>query len=102
MDEIPNNQLKLADIPPRGSAWSEIVRFAYTFDGYRHWGSRELCAEVAQKRCHQTLSDLRTCLFFELRKWNQLGTSPDDQAVAYIRNVVELIRLKVEEATWCD
>jgi hypothetical protein len=85
----------LSQIPSADAAWHEIVRFAHTFDGYKYWGSHERCAEIANARRIDTLADLRTCLFFEQRRWNHFGESPDAEAMTYIRSLVAQIRAKV-------
>ena len=72
------------------------MRFALTFDGYEHCRSFEACAEVANFRKHNTLSDLRTCLCFEQRRWHHYGDTPDEAAPAYWRELIEKIRSKVQ------
>jgi len=65
--EISNAELTLADIPSVSAGMSEILDFALTFNGYRNAGSFEACAEIARSKRHDTLSNLRTCLFFAQR-----------------------------------
>lgn len=93
--EIHNRDLTLADIPPSQAGWDVIGAFALTFDGYRHWGSFEACAEVANARRGSSLTELRTCLFFEQRRWRHFGDEPDAGAMAYIWDLVESIRARV-------
>jgi hypothetical protein len=62
--DIANKDLTLADIPSVDAGWDELGEFALTFDGYRVWGSFEKCAEIANSRRQESLTDLRTCLFF--------------------------------------
>ncbi len=78
MDKIPNSHLIEKDIPSQRASWKKIEPFALTFDGYKHWGSFKRCREVAEvgvalyrekKELNQSLTDLRTCLFFESRRW---------------------------------
>jgi hypothetical protein len=38
---------------------------------------------------------LRTCLFFEQRRWRHFGDEPDEEAMEYIRSVVQKIRAKL-------
>jgi hypothetical protein len=94
---IPNERLRAVKMPPQDADWHEIERFALTFDGYKHWGS-ERCAEIANARQHGTLTDLRTCLFFEQRRWRHFGSAPDEENMAYIRSVLEQIRVRVSAA----
>ena len=94
INEIDNSELSVGDIPSFKETWSHIEPFALTFDGYRHWGSVEKCAEVAS-RTPGTLTQLRTCLFFEARRWAHLGEQPDDKALKRIRALVFTIKEKV-------
>jgi hypothetical protein len=95
MREITNSELTLADIPGPKADWGTIGKFALTFDGYKAWEPSEKCAEIANARRHDSLKDLRTCLFYEQRRWRHFGDDPDEQAMAYIRDVVEKIRNRV-------
>jgi hypothetical protein len=92
---VPNDRLVAARIPPTAASWHEISRFALTFDGYAQCGSFTRCAAVANARRHATLTDLRTCLFFEQRRWRHLDAEPDAAAMAYIRDLLEQIRARV-------
>lgn len=92
---ISNTELVLSDVPPPNADWLQIAEFALTFDGYEHSGSSNKCAAIADARRHRTLSDLRTCLFFEQRRWHHFGNEPDDESMTYIRTVIEKIRHKV-------
>jgi hypothetical protein len=62
---IPNRDLVADKLPPLDADWEEIQRFALTFDGYKCWGSAERCGEIAEARRHSTMTELRTCLFYE-------------------------------------
>jgi hypothetical protein len=44
----------------------------------------------------QSLTDLRTCLFFEARRWKHLEKSPNKAALAYVHALVEAIRVRVQ------
>ena len=92
--EIGNAELTVGDIPSFKETWDRIVPFALTFDGYRYWGSIEKCAEVAQ-RPPSTLTHLRTCLFFEARRWTHVKKQPDAQTMKRIRALVFAIKEKV-------
>ncbi len=95
VSEIANSDLRESDVPPLQADWGAIQKFALTFDGYRHWGSFERCAEIANRREHDTLTKLRTCLFFEQRRWRHFGEEPDAEALAYIHEIIESIREKL-------
>lgn len=56
------------------------------------------CGEIANSRRHSTLTDLRTCLFFEQRRWRHHGEAPDAEGMAYIRDLMEQIHERVSLA----
>lgn len=97
MREIVNKDLTLSDIPSPDAGCGEFDEFALTFDGYSVWGSFGKCAEIANARRHESLTDLRTCLFFEQRRWRHFGEDPDEEAMMYLRGVIEKIRSRVIE-----
>ncbi len=105
MNNIPNSQLISGDIPSRRATWKNIAPFAQSFNGYRHWGSVEKCREVdkqgialfkANQDLNQSLTDLRTCLFFEARRWKHLEKTPSKSGMLYIHALVEAIRVRVQ------
>lgn len=96
MNTIANTILTLANIPDGDSDWHTISEFALTFDAYEHWGSFEACAAVANAPLHNSLTELRTCLFFEQRRWRHFGETPNSPALAYVRELVEQLRRCVE------
>lgn len=95
---IPNEALTLDHIPPPDADGPEVWRFADTFDGFGHWGSFERCQQVANQRKDSSLAGLRTCLFFECRRWHHFGKQPDTHDTPAIRNLVESIRQLVASA----
>lgn len=104
MEEIPNSALKDNMLPERSSNWPEISSFAHTFNGYEHWGSFEKCGNIANiileeyktsGKLPAKLTDLRTCLFFETRRWRHYGYEPDEEALRYVQALVEAIRVCV-------
>ena len=76
---IPNEALRPEHLPAPDASWSELGSFALTFDGYEACGSFEAAAEVADARRHDSLSDLRTCLFCEQRRMRHAGTEPEGE-----------------------
>ena len=93
------------DIPSSRASWKNIQPFALTFNGYEHWGSFQKCREVAnagrdiyrkEEPLAQSLTDLRTCLFFEARRWKHFGKHPGKKSMEYIRALVDGIRVRVE------
>lgn len=91
---IPTESLYLDLIPKQEAPVIEIMIFGSSFDGYMYWGSSEECAKVANEQRQATITELRTCLFFELRRWRHFGKSPDDEALIYWREIVRKIREK--------
>jgi hypothetical protein len=92
---MTNAQLTLNDLPAANATWSEIAKFALRFNGYEVQGSLERCAEIANSRKHDSVADLRTCLFFEQRRWRHFGEAPDAETMQYIRDVIEKLRAKL-------
>ncbi len=93
--DLANSELTPADVPSFKESWARIEPFALTFDGFRYWGSVEKCAEVAQSKSPGSLTELRTCLFYEAKRWKLAGKSPDAKAMRFIRAIVYAIREKV-------
>jgi hypothetical protein len=92
---IDNEHLRLADVPLDSASWKEIARFAHTFNAYEILGSVAACGAIANARRNDTLTDLRTCLFFEQRRWNHIGCTPDEEAIGYIHSLLAQIRAKL-------
>ena len=98
MPMIPSNELKASSVPSQDSPLHELIDFAHTFDGYKIWGSFEKCAEIANGKDHSTLDALRTCLFFEARRWRHSGSDPDAEARTYWQHLLTEIRSRVERS----
>lgn len=104
MNRIPNSQLIEKDIPSRRARWITIETFALTYNGYTQWGTFKKCRTVAKqgitlykenKELNQSLTDLRTCLFFEARRWKHFEKTPNKKGLEYIHALVEAIRMRV-------
>lgn len=102
--EIDNADLTEDDIPEPYAEWRTIVPFALSFNGYDFCGSFEKCAVInsknvklyrAKKILPNSLTELRTCLFFEQRAWNHLGYGTNEEAMEYVHALIEQIRVKV-------
>jgi len=89
---VPNKSLKLGEIPSPESCYESIAKFALTYDGY------ELpdCAELANSRSAETLSELRAVLFFEQRRFRHFGYYPEGEDLEYIRMLVRKIKSAVQ------
>lgn len=97
MSPIASAELRPIDVPAAEASIDALIDFAHTFDGFKHWGSFERCAEIANDRDHGSLDKLRTCLFFEARRWRHYGEDPDAEAEAYWRELVSAIREAVQD-----
>ena len=104
MNKIPNSQLIENDIPSGRASWKKILPFALTFNGYEYWGTFEKCREIAKQgiglfrsneQLSQSLTDLRTCLFYEARRWRHLEKNPSKEGMEYIHALVGAIRVRV-------
>jgi len=102
--EIANADLTEHDVPAPDAGWRGISRFALSFNGYEWWGSFGKCAEVGNRGAEgfrergalpESLAELRTCLFFEQRRWRHFGLDPDEEAMLYVLALLEEIRGKV-------
>ena len=89
MEHIPNKDLELSHVPKTLRNWG---RFALTFDGYEYHGSVRACAKIANRRAPRTLTEYRTCLFFEQRRWRHFGIEPSEKTRIYIRSLITGIR----------
>ncbi len=98
---IANADLSPQDIPAPDADWKTVGLFALTFDGFDHWGSVKACGEVAnaamvafveRRALPDSLTELRTCLFFEQRRYHHMGGTPDGVHMEYVRALVEAIR----------
>lgn len=89
--EIPNRALTREDLPAPDAPADAVLEFALTFNGYEHHGSFERCAETANAHKHETLTDLRTCLFFEQRRSHHFGWLTEAH-LAEMWALIEMIR----------
>src|SRR5687767_5865994 len=102
-DEIPNDKLRAEDIPATDATWSEIFAFALTLDGYGALGGNGPCGKIAnmtEQHFLRTgalppdldLTKIRSCLFFEQRRWHHFGDTPHDEARRYFMALLDAIR----------
>ena len=98
---IANHELTLEDVPRTGAGWDVIALFALTFHGYDYHGTVYACGDIAnhsydvflrEGSVPGTLSDLRTCLFFEQRRYHHFGWDPEEEVMKYIHALVEAVR----------
>ena len=105
---IPNTALRLKDLPVAPVGVDDLFGVAGTFFGYAIWGGFHPCALVAnevaegwgeRKRLPESLTLLRTALFFESRRekfvdYGGFGDDPDgyEEHHASMRILLEAIR----------
>jgi hypothetical protein len=89
---VPNKLLQFSEIPSPEADYVDISEFALTFDGY----DLPNCADLANSRSAETLSELRAVLFFEQRRFRHFGYFPKGEDLEYIRTLIQEIRVKVE------
>lgn len=97
---IPNDKLTTEMIPAADAPWDDIQSFALTFDGYTYFGSVAKLAAAVREERHETLSEVRACLFFEQRRLRHIGEPPDEDDLLTIRRLLALIRKKLNEQMW--
>jgi hypothetical protein len=95
--------LRPSDVPAEDADWEAVSAFAYTFDGYRHFGerwgepySRARAEFAATGRLPERLDDLRAVLFLAVRAdyWDGgLQTEIPDPELrrALVRRIRELV-----------
>lgn len=95
-------------VPPADASSRDILMFGLSFDGYAYWAAEdpssrgtETCGRIANEAAKvwgesATVPDdlvvLRTCLFFEQRRWRHFASEPGPETVRYLRALVEAIR----------
>jgi hypothetical protein len=95
---IPNAALRLSDIPTTGGD-DALNAFALSFPGYSFWGSPQVTGYIANRKLDRTLTELRTCLFFEARRARHLNIALSSD---YTRSLLEKIREKVRNGKTSD
>ena len=112
-----SRSLRGSDVPSAKATWCAIEKFALTFSGYDWAGSLEKCADLAnstrgtydsspERRLPKlTLDELRSCLFFEQRRFRHAGEEPlgADQGTSLdVLWESEVDGEVVQAATWQD
>jgi hypothetical protein len=100
---IRNADLRPSDIP--GATTEERDQFAQTLDGYTVWGTglavmanHALARWEAGAELPHTLTELRSCLFFEQRRRNHVGEGIEEEQVDYENAIFAAIRRLLEHA----
>lgn len=106
--DVANSDLKSSHVPRAGCALGEVMRFAYTFDGYLHAGCPELARAMYQqqrvtfnagKEMIETLSEARIGLFVAARHlhWDHEGSVQSVEP--FMRRLVEIVADKIAEGS---
>lgn len=100
---LSNDQLDPTTFPQKRDPFNTVVAFAYSFDGYGHFGM-ETCASMANQALStfyhtnvlpDDLDMLRGCLFFEARRWSLYQREPDNKGLIYMHALIDRIKKKV-------
>lgn len=105
LEEIHNTDLRLDQIPPIDSDYSDIADFALTFDGYNRIKDIALFANkiLAGFQNDQaiiskhTLTELRACLFYEQRRHRHFGEDPKGADRDYINRLLLEITKRIHD-----
>lgn len=92
MHGIATEDLSVTDVPPDDAPWDTIEEFALTFNGYEHWEDPDMCAQIANAKTPKNLNELRSCLFFEQRRFRHFGHAPEGEDMLYVLSLVSRIR----------
>ncbi len=100
---VAHHELTPEHLPHPRDPFDDVVRFAATFDGYAAMGM-EMCGEMANRAISQwtqthvipswlqgDLDRLRSCLYFEARRWIRLEREPDTRSLIYVHALIEAI-----------
>ena len=99
-EQISHFDLREEYIPRQGVAWSKIIPFASTFNVYEQLGEFKSAVIVGNGNVRDfsvcSLTDLRSALFSEYRRYNHFGYDPDAQAMEYLHSLLEEIRRRIQ------
>ncbi|WP_443750232.1 O-acetyl-ADP-ribose deacetylase [Asticcacaulis solisilvae] len=92
---IASDALRADEVPLGCTDWSEVVRFAATFDN-REYPYRLLPSnDAADFSEANSLPELRAMMFYLWRKWNHFGRPPDPDQRPGVERILKLIRDKL-------
>lgn len=109
VEPLAHEDVTPSHLPHPRAPFDDVVRFAYTFDGYAALGM-EMCGQMANRGLSQwtqtgevpgwlagDLERLRACLFFEARRWIVLEREPDTRSLMYVHDLVRAIDDRLRE-----
>lgn len=101
---VAHDALTRPHLPGPRDPFEDVIRFAYTFDGYAHFGM-EMCAGIGNRAVSHflqlkalpawiegDLDRLRGALYFEARRWILLEREPDARILLYIHALIDGVR----------
>ncbi|MBX3562190.1 MAG: hypothetical protein KF780_10315 [Sphingomonas sp.] len=84
--------MEIADLPSENDA-AAVLKFAMSFNGYKHHGSFGACAEAATQRKRDTVEAVRNELFFMCRTARHQGNNGYLETYRELRPILlELLR----------
>jgi len=92
---ISDADLKLCKIPPPLTEWHELCDFCLSIDGYATFTQEKQQQLMYRKYIPATLTELRTALFLEQRKFRGWDTYPEENDLTYLHALVEAIRAHI-------
>ena len=92
---ISDADLKLSNIPAPLTEWHALCDFCLSMDGYSMF-TKERQQQLMHRKCiPSTLTELRTALFLEQRRFRGTDTYPDENELVYLHALVEAIRAHI-------
>lgn len=93
---IPDDALRRSDVPSATARWSEVERFALSWNGASGPEIHALLERHAQAgTLPETLAELRAILLAEQRRHRHWMRAPSGDALTRVRAIVEAIRVRV-------
>ncbi len=97
--QIPDDALRRSDVPAPMAPWTEVERFALSWEGTGGPEVSELAERHEKARTlPDTLAELRAILFLEQRRHRHWMRAPTGDSLARVRAIVEAIRARVPPA----
>ena len=91
----------VGNVPDKEADWLKISKYSCSFNAYEYWGSFDKVSEIANECNEKYLKNstlphsvkiLRTCIFFEQRRFHHYGWEPSKEGMVYIRALIDKIR----------
>lgn len=93
---IPDHALRPSDVPAPSAPWTDVERFALTYEGATGPAIFDLAERHGQAdTLPETLTELRAILYVEQRRHRHWMRRPSGEALSRVRAIVEAIRARV-------